>query len=121
MHILVFDLNLVFARQVAKILNAHLKDVQIDFANNLMLLGHNLREYTYDLILADTDTAVDCDMATQLLQSVETPVILWSVLDRRQSLRETPGSNIQRVQKPKEPRDVVILLESKITTVQTAS
>ncbi len=114
MRILLFDLNLVFAKQVAKILDTHLKEAQIDFAHNLMLLSHYIKDRKYDLILADTDTAIDSDMAIEILQNTEATVILWSVFDRRKKLRETSGTNIQRVQKPSEPKEVVGLLKNRL-------
>jgi len=111
MRILVFDLNLVFAKQVAKLLENHLRDVTIDFANNQILLSHYLRENCYDLILADIDTAADSESAVELLQSMGTLVVLWSVLDRRLKFRETE-SNVQMVHKPIELKEVLQLIES---------
>ena len=111
MRILVFDLNLVFAKQVAKLLETHLRDVTIDFANNQILLGHYLRENCYDLILADIDTAADSESAVELLRSIGTLVVLWSVMDRRMKFRETE-SNLQMVHKPAELKEVLRLIES---------
>jgi len=119
MRILVFDLNLVFANQVAKLLENHLRDVTIDFANNQILLSHYLRENCYDLILADIDTAADSESAVELLHSMGTLVVLWSVLDRRLKFRDT-GSNVQMVRKPVELKEVLQLIESATKKVDSS-
>lgn len=80
MNVLVFDTNVVYAKRVSSLLQNHLKDVSVDLAHNTSVLQHRLSNNCYDLVIADVNSAMDTQMASDMLKkaSRETPIVVWS-------------------------------------------
>jgi len=82
MRFLVFDSNLVYAKRVVELLELYVKDVEVEVAHNIPVLRHRLAGNTYDLVIADVDTAVDTEQAQEILGKAaeRMPIILWSAV-----------------------------------------
>lgn len=82
MRFLVFDSNVVFAKRVAELLRQYVKGVDVELAHNTAVLSHRIDERTYDLVIADVDTALDIDQAQSVLGKAaeRMPIILWSAV-----------------------------------------
>jgi CheY-like chemotaxis protein len=80
MNILVFDSNVVYAKQVCDALKRHVKDVAVDMAHNTAVLRHRLQHNCYELVIADVNSAMDTQVAADVLKeaSRETPIVIWS-------------------------------------------
>lgn len=83
MNILVFDTNRVFAKKAASFLIEQLKNAEVDIADNAFILAKRLADITYDVIIADIDTAIDSKNIIKILRQYKTPVVIWSMLEHR--------------------------------------
>ena len=118
LKILIIDSNSVLAKQVGNKLLNHLKDVNIDYARNPMILKSRLETNYYDVIFADIQSMSDPLFVKGLLEKVESTLIIWSAVDcRHRSYDFTDycpmGTNQRRVvlQKPINPHDTSAMLE----------
>lgn len=80
MNVLVFDSNVVYAKQVACTMGEHLKDAAVYLAHNTAVLQHRLSQRHYDLVVADISSTMDCEVAAGMLKeaSKDTPIVVWS-------------------------------------------
>ena len=80
MNILVFDSNVVYAKQVCLALKKYVKDASVDMAHNTAVLQHRLKTNCYELVIADVNSAMDTKTAADMLKaaSKETPIVVWS-------------------------------------------
>jgi DNA-binding NtrC family response regulator len=83
MTILLFDSNVVYAKQVAGEMAKHLNDADIHMAHNTAVLRHRLDNQHYDLVVADISAASDCELAADILReaSKSMTIVVWSAVN----------------------------------------
>ena len=87
LDILIVDPNKVCARMIKGILEDQLKEVKVDMATNKWELKRRLEGKQYGVILADLSMSMDGDeMEQQLHKSKGSTVIVWSTLDKAETL-----------------------------------
>lgn len=86
MRILIIDSNLVFAKKVGEFLEKHVRNAMVDYATTVPVLRRRLKMNTYDFLIADIVNAFDCEGLQEALQSVNVPMIVWSVVQRPSEL-----------------------------------
>lgn len=89
MRILIVDSNLVFAKKVGKFLKKNLRDVEVEYATNVPIVRRRLKTNHFDCIIADVVSAFDAEAMTTVLKNVETPTIVWAVMDSPKEIYET--------------------------------
>lgn len=86
MRILIIDSNLVFAKEVGKFLEQHIFNVKADYATTVPVLKRRLRNHEYNFIIADIFNAFDCKGLQDVLEYVDIPMIIWSIVKRPSDL-----------------------------------
>lgn len=84
LRVLIFDTNIVFARQAGLWLTDLLGDaVTVEYAQNGSVLLRRMRDNTYDCILADPITAFDSDEVEHILHEYKksAAIIVWSFMN----------------------------------------
>jgi hypothetical protein len=101
MRILIIDSNLVFAKKIGEFLAEHVKSADISYATNVPILKRRLAKQEFDFILADVLTAFDADSLIRELRFVDTPMVIWSVLETPQDIHKSSIANAVRRVLPK--------------------
>jgi CheY-like chemotaxis protein len=117
-RILIVDSNLVFAKKVGEFLREHVKNADVHYATNVPILKRRLAKQTFDFILADILTAFDADGLVRELGNVETPMVIWSVLESTQDIQRSAITNMARkvLPKPQCEREMEEVMSSLMLT-----
>ena len=117
MRILIVDSNLVFARKVGEFLQRHLKEVIVDYASNVPILRRRLRDpNAYDYIIADIFTAFDAKAMHEVLRTVDTPMLVWSILKSPEHMGVFRGKLAKQVvPKPDDEAGIEAAMSSVMT------
>jgi len=124
-RVLIVDSNQILAKQFGSKLTDHLKDVEINYAKNPIILKDRLNSNNYDVIFADVYSMNDPYFTQKLLDKVHSTVIIWSTLDCMKCPLYSPNTkcshdncpskfskNRKILPKPIKPQETSIMLES---------
>ena len=79
-RILIFDSNRVVAKKITKVISELVDNITIDMAENIYVLQDRLDKNSYDLIIADVETAADSELALEYLHATKARVVLWTMI-----------------------------------------
>ncbi len=117
LKLLVVDCNRVYAKRVKNTLERLAPSVSVDIAANAAEARSRIaNKGPYVLILADLYLAVNPSEIQTVLDEVETPKLIWSVLggSGKQQLKNMVG---RLSAKPTRPEDLTALLTDEVLTV----
>lgn len=81
MRFLIVDPNLVYGRTVKNFILAHMRDTEVDLAQNAQIVRRRLTLHSYDFIIADILNAIDSEEIGEVLRDSEAPIIMWSFIN----------------------------------------
>jgi hypothetical protein len=111
MRILIFDTNVVFAHWVGKILQTHLKSVELAYAHDQFVLLRRLEDKAgYDLVLADVEATHDSQDVLATLHQSGAEVVLWSNL-KSCPVHAFDGKKIGCLLKPESAAGVALMAD----------
>lgn len=115
--LLVVDRNRVYAKRVKRTLETLAPSVTVDIAANPFEARSRIQQRgPYTLILADLYLAINPSELQSVLDEVETPKLIWSVLDgaKKQQIKNLIG---RLPSKPDSPEGLSTLLSEEVLTV----
>ena len=81
LKVLIVDSNSVLAKRIGSKLIDHLKNTEIDYARNIVMLKAKMKINIYDFVVADVYSMSEPRVATDVLLKATCPVIVWTVLE----------------------------------------
>ena len=109
MRVLIVDSNIVFAKKVGSFLRGLIEKIEIEYATNVPILQRRLRKNHFDFIIADVMSAFDADGMINTLRMVETPTIVWAVVNSGKEIYEIFSNNNSKRVLPKPASEEAIV------------
>jgi len=81
LKVLIVDSNSVLAKRIGSKLIDHLKNTEIDYARNIVMLKAKMKINIYDFVVADVYSMSEPRVATDVLSKASCPVVVWTVLE----------------------------------------
>jgi len=81
LKVLIVDSNSVLAKRIGSKLIDHLKNTEIDYARNIVMLKAKMKTSIYDFVVADVYSMSEPRVATDVLSKASCPVVVWTVLE----------------------------------------
>lgn len=114
MRFLVVDANLAYGGMVKDFLETHMRDVQVDLAQNAAILRRRLRSNVYDFIIADILNSMDCEALVAELEACHVPILLWSFVNPGGFANITAKLKSRVMRKPERCDDIYSTVRSVI-------
>lgn len=110
-RVLIVDWNLIYAKQVKRLLQSFLPKLQADTATNSFEVERRLeKDDQYDLILVDPEATLNPEHMRTLLDQTWAPKIVWSM----GKPRPINGSTIKTLSKPIGDSNVLDILRDEV-------
>lgn len=113
-RILIVDSNIVYAKKVSAVLERFINNVEVDIAQDVWVTKRRLKQYHYDLVIADIDAVVAQDILVEELRQSNVPTIAWTVMNSQEVIANLV--NVKQIfDKPHKESEMCELLQPAIS------
>lgn len=101
MKFLIVDPNQAYSWTVKDFIHDHMPDAEVYRAENAAILRRRVAEEKFDILLVDIINAVDAEEMVEVLETVEAPIIMWSLINPGGCKEFAQKLHAKLLQKPK--------------------